>query len=97
MSREIISHFGHTIFLNIIEFVVFADNNLLASRYEFFLDLVAKVVIDIAVGEGVHVDFVIFEPLHRFVELVVLSLEVFELQLLAQNHLVEGSREISID
>lgn len=65
------------------EFVIFIYHDLLASRDQLLLDLVPKVIVDVAEGKGVFVDVVVLQPLHRFVELVILGLQIFKLQLLS--------------
>lgn len=77
--------------------VVLVDDDTLTARHELLLDLVAEVVVDVAEGEHVRVDRVVLQPLHRLVELVVLRLQVLELELLPQDHLVEGAREVGVD
>lgn len=77
--------------------VLLVDDDALSSLHQFLLDLVAEVVVDVAEGEHVGVDRVVLQPLHRLVELVVLRLQVLEFQLLSQDHLVEGPREVGVD
>ena len=78
------------------ELVFFIDHDILASFHELLFDLVTEVVVDVTEGKGILIYFVVFQPLHRFVELVVLGLKVFKLKLLAENHLVESTGEIGI-
>ena len=50
------------------------DDDFLAPRHQLLLYLVPKVVVDVAKGEDALIDLVVFEPVHRFVEFVVLRL-----------------------
>ena len=45
-------------------FVLFVDDDCLASRHEFFFDSVSEVVVDVAEGEHVLVDRIVAKPLH---------------------------------
>lgn len=78
-------------------FVLLIDDDGLSSRDEFLLDLVSEVIVEVAEGEHVCIDRVVFKPFHGFEEFVVLGLQIFELELLSQNDLVECSGEVSID
>lgn len=78
-------------------FVFFSHDYLLASGNEFFLNVFAKVVVNVAESKHVLINRVVFEPFHRFVKVVVLSLKILELKFLAQNHFVESTSKVSIN
>jgi len=78
-------------------FLVFlVDNYVFPAWNKFLLNFVSKVIIYVAESENSLVDFVIFEPLHRLIELVILSLEIVKLQLLSYYCLIESSSEIRV-
>ena len=60
-------------------FIFLGNNYVLAPWDQLFLNSISKVVVDVAKGENALINFVVFEPLHGFVEFVVLGLEIFEL------------------
>jgi hypothetical protein len=77
-------------------FVFLSYNYVLAAWYQLFLDFISKVVVYIAKSENTLVDFIIFQPLHWFVEFIVLCLKIFKFKLLTNYCLVKRTSKICI-
>jgi hypothetical protein len=74
LCREAISHLGMAELLDVFFLVFFVYNDFLSAWQEFFLNPIAKVIVNVAKSKHIFVDGVSHEPLHGFVEFVILCL-----------------------
>ena len=76
--------------IKITFFVFLCDRDLLSVRDKLFGNHFAKVVVKITESIAL-LHGVLLQPQHRCIEIVILLLQIFQLEVLTQNHLIERS------
>lgn len=84
--------------MNVVHLILLRDSDTFPAGQQFLHNDLPKIVLRITeIVILVFRDWIVFHPHNRFVEPVILLFEILQLQLMAQYHLIEGSREEGVD